>query len=55
VELNWEQAIDVRLAREALDRSQESTDYAGTCGVLEYHVRQLLVVVADLTGDRAGK
>lgn len=46
--LTPDQQIDVKLAREALEASKRSTDYAGHCGSLEFHVAKLLALVTEL-------
>jgi hypothetical protein len=52
-----DQQATVSRAREALGRPSgyETADLAERIGVLEYHVRELLALVGQLTGQEAGQ
>lgn len=47
--LTDDQRAGIKLAHEALEASRQSTDYAGHCGLLEYHVGSLLKLIEELT------
>ena len=56
--LTPDQAVDVRLAREALAASEADKSLGSDLkhrAKLEYHTGQLLELVAELTGGRAGE